>query len=153
MFQEIGEELMKLPDLQRKRKHPSSRKENSVIALKNDTSIESLPDILHPLTVHVFNIGKVRSAVQEGIGIRKYLTTDGMPEQSDYEKYFEVGTKLTVKWTAEEIGDSGWRPGWYVADVQSSSIETDKVDIVYRSEPEVVYTIEVTPLLAEGKLR
>ena len=40
-----------------------------------------------------------------------------------------------------------------MAEVQSASLDTDEVSVVYLSEPDVVYTIEVTPLLAQGKLR
>ena len=29
------------------------------------------------------------------------------------------GARIQVKWTEEEIGDSGWSPQWYVAIVQS----------------------------------
>lgn len=45
---------------------------------------------------------------------------------SDYEKFKEVGAKVKVKWTMEEIGDFGWRTGWYVATIQSYDDETDR---------------------------
>ena len=73
--------------------------------------------------------------------------------EGDYEKYFEVGSKVKIKWTSNEIGNSGWKLGWYVAEVQSSSIEDDEISVVYVSEPDCVYTVEVVPLLAQGKLR
>ncbi len=43
-------------------------------------------------------------------------------------------------------------PGWYSAEVQSSKIENE-ITVVYVSKPDCVYTVEVTPLLAQGKLR
>ena len=42
-------------------------------------------------------------------------------------------------------------PGWYVAEVQSSSIEDDEISVVYVSEPDCVYTVEVVPFLAQEK--
>ena len=30
----------------------------------------------------------------------------------------EFGARVKVKWTADDIVDSGWRPGWYTAHVQ-----------------------------------
>lgn len=103
----IGEELLVTPDLQQKKKYPTSRNENSMIALMKYITMESLPD---PLMEHINNIAKVRSSVQESSRIRKYLATESMPAlaQNNHEKYFEVGKKLTIKWTAEEIEDSGW---------------------------------------------
>lgn len=74
-------------------------------------------------------------------------------EHVEYEEYFEVGSNLKIRGTSEEIGDSGWKPGWYSAEVQSSTIENDEITVVYVSEPDCVYTVEVTPLLAQGKLR
>ncbi|KAJ7337853.1 hypothetical protein OS493_008011 [Desmophyllum pertusum] len=92
---------------EQKKKYPTSRNENSMIALMKYITMESLPD---PLMEHINNIAKVRSSVQESSRIRKYLATESMPAlaQNNHEKYFEVGKKLTIKWTAEEIEDSGW---------------------------------------------
>ena len=25
----------------------------------------------------------------------------------------QTGARITVKWTKEQVGDSGWKPGWY----------------------------------------
>ena len=33
--------------------------------------------------------------------------------------------KETEKWAVEEIGDFGWRPGWYVTSIQLYEDETD----------------------------
>ena len=69
------------------------------------------------------------------------------------EQFYEVGTRVKVKWTREEIGDSNWRPGWYVGEVQGSIAEEDEITVQFISEPESTYTYEVTPCVAEGKLR
>ena len=31
------------------------------------------------------------------------------------EQIKEIGAKVKIYWTANEIGDSGWKPGWYTA--------------------------------------
>ena len=36
------------------------------------------------------------------------------------EKLSQAGAKVKIKWTAEEIGDSGWRPGRYVRSICAS---------------------------------
>ena len=71
----------------------------------------------------------------------------------EIEQFFEVGCRVKVKWTREEIGNSNWRPGWYVGEVQSSETGQDKITVQFLSEPECTYTYEVTPCVAEGKLR
>ncbi|KAL9977755.1 hypothetical protein ACROYT_G015195 [Oculina patagonica] len=55
---------------------------------------------------------------------------------SEMEGLFEVERKLNIKWAADEIGDSGWRPGWYVAKVQPASMDTKEISVVYLSEPD-----------------
>ena len=66
----------------------------------------------------------------------------------------------------------GWRAGWYVATVHnyctidyratyvyvSSSIvydcmDTDMITLMYQSEPNNPYEQELTPLIAEGKIK
>ena len=67
------------------------------------------------------------------------------------ENFFEVGARVKVCWTKEEIGNSGWQPGWYVAEVQNANSMLDQIEVIYLSES--VYKIDVTSMLAEGKLQ
>ena len=69
------------------------------------------------------------------------------------DEYFTVGQKIKVKWTREEIGDSGWRAGWYSAQVQEVEIEEDNIRIVYFTEPNCIYTVCVSEYLANRKLK
>ena len=48
----------------------------------------------------------------------------------DYEQYFEIGTIIKVRWVRQQLGVS-WKPGWYVARVQSSDLGNDSIEIVY----------------------
>ena len=50
------------------------------------------------------------------------------------------------------MGDSQWRSGWYVADVQGSNILEDTIDLVCISEQESIDTI-VVKFLGQGKLQ
>jgi hypothetical protein len=70
-----------------------------------------------------------------------------------YEEYFCIGRKIKVKWSKDEIGNSGWKTGWYCAQVQEGHIEEDDITIVYYTEPECVYTLCVSESLALGKLK
>ena len=58
----------------------------------------------------------------------------------EMEQFYEVGTRVKVRWTREEIGDSNWRPGWYVGEVQGSSVEEDEITVQFVSEPGSTYT-------------
>jgi hypothetical protein len=63
-----------------------------------------------------------------------------------------VGKRVKIKWSKDEIGDSGWRCGWYTAVIQSFSEENDTIDVVYFTEQECVYTLCVSKYIAKGKL-
>ena len=51
------------------------------------------------------------------------------------EQIVEIGTKLKVKWSQDELGDSGWRPGWYTTTVQGYDEDTNLLTVTYPSEP------------------
>ena len=71
----------------------------------------------------------------------------------EYEIFFEIGSEVLVKWTKEEIGDSGWRPGWFLAEVQDSNLANDWIKVEYKSERCHIYKIEVLTALANNKLK
>ena len=58
------------------------------------------------------------------------------------EEIKQVGAKVMVKWNADELGDSGWRCGWYVAYVQAYDEENDNLTLEYLSEPGITYTVD-----------
>jgi hypothetical protein len=116
-----------------------------------------IPENIQAIT----DLHKLFSALQRFVDHQTYRNLDdsnadeGVNEDNsdEYCEYFEVGRQVKVKWTKEEIGDTGWRAGWYSAEVQKSDISSDEITIVYVSEPESTYEVEVTPLLAHGKLK
>ena len=52
-----------------------------------------------------------------------------------------------------ELGDSGWHPGWYTAEVQGYNTDDDIVLLHYPSEPGCIYDVELSPLIATSKIQ
>lgn len=50
-----------------------------------------------------------------------------MRDLSCPEQFYEIGCKVKLMWTKDEIGDSEWRPGWYVGEVQQSDPDNDVI--------------------------
>ena len=65
----------------------------------------------------------------------------------------QTGSKIKVHWSKEEIGDTGWKSGWYVATVHKYCEETDMLTINYVSEPNQTYNEELLPLLSNSKIK
>ena len=63
----------------------------------------------------------------------------------------QIGSVVKVKWTSDEVGDSGWAPGWYKATVQKYDEHLDTITLKYEREP-VPYEEELTPLISQGKI-
>ena len=76
-----------------------------------------------------------------------------MAVTTNLEAFFEIGTKGKVKWSANEVKGTGWKPGWYVAYVQSSDSFQDQIVLEHPSEPDQLYTLDVSPMIAEGSLK
>lgn len=72
---------------------------------------------------------------------------------TNLEAFFEIGTKVKVKWSADEIKGTGWKPGWYVAYVHSSDSFEDQIVVEHPTEPDQLYTLDVSPMVAEGSLK
>ena len=148
---QVNCEIIDQPDIYRTRKFPGKNlAKKSQIPIPYGVSKENLENLFETLLIylnhkthHSSNMNKVENTMENKTGSKEV----------NYEDYFEVGSNVKIRWTSEEIGDSGWKPGWYSADVQSSTIENDEISVVYVSEPDCVYSVEVTPLLALGKLR
>ena len=66
--------------------------------------------------------------------------------------FLQCGTTVKVKWETDDVEGTEWSAGWYKAQVQTYCTESDQIQLVYFTEPEGVYTLEVTPELYTGKL-
>ena len=64
-----------------------------------------------------------------------------------------VGSKIKVKWSVDEVGDSGWKPGWYIAFVEGYDEGDDEIIVSYPCEPGCVLKLAVTPQLEADKIR
>ena len=155
IFYQLRYDIVGLTDVCRTRKFAKTVKSKSRIPIPVDESKDCLETLLDPLLDYLDNKIKVVHDCIDADNVTDHDSTGFKSKnmEEDYEKYFEVGSKVKIKWTSNEIGNSGWKPGWYVAEVQSSSIGDDEISVVYVSEPDCVYTVEVVPLLAQGKLR
>ena len=69
------------------------------------------------------------------------------------ERIKQIGSKVKILWSAEEVKDSGWKPGWYPGTVQKYCEETDILTIVYALEPGINYEEELSPLVANQKIK
>lgn len=54
---------------------------------------------------------------------------------------------------SEELGDSGWKPGWYKAVVQAYDTEEDTITVVYPSEPGCMYTMGLSSMITSKKIK
>lgn len=61
----------------------------------------------------------------------------------------EIGSKVKVKWSMDEIGDSGW----YVARVQSYDEVSDILTVAYTSEPGCTYDLNLTSFVETNKIK
>ena len=69
------------------------------------------------------------------------------------EHIFVVGTKVKVKWSGKYLLGNGWKAGWYVAYVKSSDPLKDQIVVQHVIEPGCLYTLDVSPMIAEGSLK
>ena len=69
------------------------------------------------------------------------------------EQLCQVGAKVKIRWTVEEIGDAGWRAGWYIAYVQGYDEESDGLTVQYPSEPVCTYTIDLNNYIFSNKFQ
>ena len=68
--------------------------------------------------------------------VSKFVCASEIPSSSEssnsdalIEQITQVGSVVKVRWTAEEVGDSGWNPGWYKATVQNFDKDSDIITL------------------------
>ena len=70
-----------------------------------------------------------------------------------YDTYTEIGAHILVKWDKNEVAGTGWKPGWYAAEVQAFYPHDDKIDVLYRTSPAEIYSENVIELIRHGKIK
>ena len=97
---------------------------NSCLNVPTDVNMFSFTDMLKPLKddIRVLQRSKGNNHEAERTSSSSSSITTFIPKEPN-EEYFEIGTKVSVKWTSQVIGDTGRKLGWYTAEVQDSSID------------------------------
>ena len=149
--EEVKEYLLNMDNVKRTRVNRSILKEKSKIRVpENIINVSDLHQLFKSLGRYLDHFINIHNTKDDTV---KSIYTLSAAIDTGSEDFFEVGARVKVRWTKEEIGDSGWRCGWYVAEVQKANSMLDQIEVVYISEPESVYKIDVTSMLAKGKLQ
>ncbi len=127
----------------------------SYLDIPLDLSLQNLQDVFQQLKEYLAIERDIRRKNNKVFFAKNTKLDDELSnnKSDSYEEYFSIGRKVKVKWSKDEIGNSGWKTGWYCAQVQEGHIEEDDITIVYYTEPECVYTLCVSEFLALGKLK
>ena len=123
--------------------------ENAILPVPPGVTAYNITSLMKSLSTHL----KVQGS-QEQIDPSIILRT--LPSNSQLragvDNIFCIGARVRVNWSKDEIGDSGWRPGWYVATVEAADMDNDWIKVTYLSEPGCIYKIDVSSFLSLGKL-
>ena len=92
---------------------------------------------------------KVKDTVKEGVIKKLKITCDS----NLYDKVTEIGARIHVRWSGDELKGTGWKSGWYAAEVQGFDPDEDTISIVYDREPKKVYEECVTQAISRGEIR
>ena len=115
------------------------------------SSEKDLQNLFEPLLAYVSMQKNKRELNDQSKAFRPYIaSTLATPDDKVLKKHItQIGAKIKVRWTKEETESSGW----YVATVHNYCTDTDIITLTYQSEPNNPYVEELTPLIAEGKLK
>lgn len=92
---------------------------------------------------------KVKESVKEGT-----LKVLNVHCDSDlYDKVTQIGAKINVRWSGTEVKGTGWKAGWYTAEVQEFDPDNDTITITYDREPTKAYKEAVTSAISKGEIR
>jgi hypothetical protein len=143
-------------DVYRKRTHisfPEVRSENTNVS-DSELKVENLHKMFEKLKEYIrivkdINKTKGKNFKQNGNGNSSYANT----EASNDESFFRIGAKVKVKWCSADVKGTGWKPGWYIGYVQTSDPSQDLIVVEHPIEPGSLYTLDVSPMIAEGSLK
>lgn len=69
------------------------------------------------------------------------------------QRMIQIGSKVKIHWTTEEVKGSGWKGGWYTAKVHGYDELSDTLTVTYSSEPSTPYEEELNELLNQEKIK
>ena len=119
--------------------------------------IHDYSDLCHlfdPLIQFVDIIHEQRSTTEIVTAVKSDLQCSTVKTDFDIkDQVCIVGSKISIKWSKEDVKDSGWKPGWYTAYVQEYDEDEDEITVNYPCEPGCVYTLSVTPAITADTIR
>lgn len=133
---EIKQSLLECNDIRRIRKHNTSSVEQSKITVPSN--IQTITE-LHNLFINLQRY--VGHPIHRDVGKSNAPEENQGEDADEYHQYFEVRRQVKIRWSKDKIGDTGWRAGWYNAEVQESELSSDEITVVYVSEPESTYKV------------
>ena len=123
------------------------------IAVDGIRSESDLTNLFSPLIDYINKLRRDKEEQDQSTTVQLVQCNSGTADSAKREQISQIGSKVKIKWSKDEVGDSGWRPGWYNAEVQGYDNETDMITVQYPSEPGCTYTIELTPLLTQNTIK
>ncbi len=145
--------LRKVNHTYRRRTFASHSSQSSTVSLPQHVlRINDLQVLFDPLVEFIDIIKSNRSEQDQRSTIQLIQKKCSNPGDCR-EHICEVGAQIKVKWGSEELGDSGWRPGWYRAVVQSYDLDSDMLTITYTSEKGCVYSVDLSSMIAKGTIK
>ena len=127
----------------------SEFKQSKITPPQTIRSLQDLNELFEPLKDY---IGYVKDASKDQITLKQCLSSS---ESSDslHEQMTQIGSIVKIKWKQEEVRGTGWKAGWYNAQVQSYNPDTDEIDVVYNQEPDCVYTHDFSTMLNSSTIK
>ena len=130
-----------------KRRKYLADKSSHFISPPSNITVSNLSQLFEPL----LKVLQSESKNGKSAEILDAKETDAVEDEE--ELMSQVGAIVKVKWGKDELGDSGWKPGWYLATVQSYNKDNDLLDLTYTSEPGCSYTVKLGDLLEQKKIK
>jgi len=136
--------------------YSSKQTEGSSIPIPDHIiTVDDLSGLFNPLLPFIKDQRAERKRNDEQAVYHHYNPSKGIVSNDDAtkERITQVGSKVKVKWTAEEVKGSGWKAGWYTGIVHRYDEDLDILTITYASEPSTPYEEDLGELLAQEKIQ
>lgn len=140
-------------DIYRKRTYSSADQTKSSCSIPGLYTLQNLHELFKKLKDYLSIVKKLNSEKGEQLKMNTTNNVKAGSMEVDEEHIFVVGTKVKVKWSGKDLLGSGWKAGWYVAYVKSSDPLKDQIVVEHVIEPGCFYTLDVSPMIAEGSLK
>ena len=123
----MAEQLMNLTYRMRKYATYTSK---MFVPMPSHMCEEDLLDLFSPLQDY---IQKVLCTHTTPKLIQSLNSADSSQESMLKKQVTQIGAIISVQWSTSEVGDLGWKPGWYKEKVHGYCEETDTFAIPFRT--------------------